>query len=87
MVKNLPANAGYAREEVSINPWVGEISGIGNGMLLLFSSLENFMGRGVWWAPVHPVAKTWIPTHILFFTFFSFVGHYKILNILSYALY
>ena len=32
---------------------------VGNGNLLQYSCLENFTDRGVWWATVHEVIKTW----------------------------
>ena len=34
-------------------------SGEGNGNRLQYSSLENPMDRGAWWATVHGVAKSW----------------------------
>ena len=36
--------------------------GVGNGNLLKYSCLENFMDRGPWWVTVHGVAKscTWL---------------------------
>ena len=50
-VKNLPANAGDAGE-VGLIPGSGRSSGEGNGNPLQYSCLENFMGRGPWWAIV-----------------------------------
>ena len=44
MVKNLPANAGDARDTGSI-PGLGRSPEVGNGMPLQYSCLENFMGR------------------------------------------
>ena len=35
------------------DPWVRKIPGEGNGTLLQYSSLENPMDRGAWWATVH----------------------------------
>ena len=55
-VKNLPANAGDARDVVSI-PGCGR-SLVGNGNPLRYSCLENSMGRGTWWATVHGAAKS-----------------------------
>ena len=37
VVKNLPANAGDARDRHGFNPWVGEIPGSRNGSLLQYS--------------------------------------------------
>ena len=56
MVKNLPANAGDARDAGSI-PRLGRSSGVGNGNPLQYSRLENFMDRGAWWATDHGIAK------------------------------
>jgi len=33
--------------------------GEGNGNTLQYSCLENSMDRGIWWATVHGVAKSW----------------------------
>ena len=64
MVKNLPANAGDAREAGSIPGW-GRSSGEGNGNPLRYSCLENSIDRGVLWATAHRVVKrqTWLSTH------------------------
>ena len=47
MVKNLPANAGDARDAGSI-PGSGRFPGVGNGSLLQYSCLENSMDSGAW---------------------------------------
>ena len=57
MVKNLPANAGDVRD-VGLIPGLGISPGGRNGKPLQYSSLENPMGRGAWWATVHRVAKS-----------------------------
>ena len=57
MVKNLPANAGDARDRHSI-PALGRSSGEGKGNPLQYSSLGNSMDRGAWWATVHGVAES-----------------------------
>ena len=57
-VKNPPASAGDIRDPGSI-PDLGRSSGEGNGNPLQYSCLENLMDRGVWWATVHGVAKSW----------------------------
>ena len=61
VVKNLPANAGYTREVVSI-PGPGRSPGGGNGNPLQYSCLENPMDRGACQATVHRVTKiqTWL---------------------------
>ena len=58
MVKNLPANAGTARD-AGLIPEPGRAPGVGNGNPLQYSCLENSMDRGAWWATVHGVAKSW----------------------------
>ena len=55
--KSLPANAGDARDMVSI-PGSGRSPGVGNGNPLQYSCLENPMDRGAWWVTVHGVAKS-----------------------------
>ena len=57
VVKNLPANAGNARDAGSISG-LGRSSGEGNANPLQYSCLENPMDRGAWRAIVHRVAKS-----------------------------
>ena len=57
MVKNLPANAGDARDMGSI-PGLGRYPGVGNGKPDQYSCLENPMDREVWQATVHGVTKS-----------------------------
>ena len=59
VVKNLPANAGDARDMGSI-PGLRRSLGIGNGNPLQYSYLGNSMDRGIWWAAVHRVTRSWI---------------------------
>ena len=64
MVKNLVFDA---RDPGSISE-LGRSPGEGNGNPLQYSSLENSMDRGAWWATVHRVAKSqtllkWLSTH------------------------
>ena len=56
MVKNLPVNAGDARD-MGLIPGSGRYPAEGHGNLLQYSCLENRMDRGAWWATVHGVAK------------------------------
>ena len=56
VVKNLPANAGNARDMGSISGW-GRSPGEGSGNPLQDSCLENPMDGGAWWATVHGVTK------------------------------
>ena len=58
VVKNLPANAGFARDADSI-PGLGRSPGGGNDNPLQYSCLENSMVRGGWWAIVHAIAKSY----------------------------
>ena len=51
VVKNLPANAGDARDMGSV-PGSGRCPGVGNGNPLQYSCLENFMDREIWQAIV-----------------------------------
>ena len=57
MAKNLPANAGDARDSCLI-PGSGRSLGVKNGNPLQYSCLENLMDRGAWWVTVHAVAKS-----------------------------
>ena len=57
MIRNLPADAGDARDAGSILG-LGKSLAVGNGNLLQYSCLENSMDRGAWWAAVHAVAKS-----------------------------
>ena len=40
-------------------PESGRSPGGGNGNPFLYSCLENSINRGVWWATVHRVTKSW----------------------------
>ena len=54
--KTLLANADVKDRES--DPWVGKIPGEGHGNPLSYSSRENPMDRGAWWAIVHRVTKS-----------------------------
>ena len=56
-VKNLPANAGDARDLGSI-PGLGSFPGGGYGNRLQCSCLENPMDRGAWRATVHGITES-----------------------------
>ena len=58
VVKNLPANAGNARDGDSI-PGLVRSPGEGNGNPLQYSCLENPMDRGAWRATIYGVKKSW----------------------------
>ena len=49
VVKNLPADAGDARD-MGLSPGSGRSPGVGNGNPLQYSCLENPMDRGAWQA-------------------------------------
>ena len=57
MVKNLPAEGGDAEDMGSISG-SGRSPAVGNGNLLQYSGLENFMDKGAWRATIHGVAKS-----------------------------
>ena len=57
VVKNLPANAGDAKDASSI-PGPGRCPGVGKRFLLQHSCLENSMDREAWWAIVHGVTNS-----------------------------
>ena len=58
MVKNVPANAGCARDGGSIPGW-RRSPGVGNDNPLQYSCLKKSMDRGAWQATVYGVAKSW----------------------------
>ena len=58
VVKNLPANAGDIRDTGSV-PGSGRAPRGEHGNPLQYSCLENPMDRGVWWATIHRVSKSW----------------------------
>ena len=57
--KNPPANSGDTGNAGSI-PGLGRFLGEGNGNLLQYSCLENYMDRGAWQATVHGVTESQI---------------------------
>ena len=57
VVKNLPPNAGDARDAASV-AGSGRSPGAENGSPLQYSRLENSMDRGAWQATVHGVTKS-----------------------------
>ena len=57
MDKNPPANAGDVRD-MGLIPELGKSPGGVRGNPLQYSSLENLMDRGAWWATVHKVVKS-----------------------------
>ena len=54
VVKNVPANAG----DVGLIPGLGRFPEEGNGNLLQYSCMENFMEKGGWRATVHGVKES-----------------------------
>ena len=61
VAKNLPANAGDARDTVTVHK-LGRFPGVGNGNPLLYSCLENSMDRGAWRATVHGILESGLDT-------------------------
>ena len=57
MVKNLPPNAGEAKD-VGLIPGLGRSPGEGNGNPLQYSCLENSVERGAWQATILRVAQS-----------------------------
>ena len=55
VVKNPPARAG----DIALIPGSGRSPGGGNGNPLLYSCLDNPMGRRTWQTTVYGVAKSW----------------------------
>ena len=55
------------------DPWIMKIFWRRNGNLLSYSSLENPMDGGAWWATVHRIAKSW--TQMSDFSFFERIEH------------
>ena len=58
VIKNLPANAGDARDSGFI-PQLGRSPREGNSNPLQYSCLGNLMDRGAWCAAGHGVAESW----------------------------
>ena len=56
MVKNLPANAGDARDAGSISG-SERSSGVGNGKPLQYACLGDPMDKGAWQATVHEMTE------------------------------
>ena len=56
VVKNVPANAGDARDTGSL-PGLGRFPGVGNGTPLQHSCLENSIGIGTWGSTVYGDTK------------------------------
>ena len=57
VAKNLPANAGDAKD-VGLIPGSGRSPAGGHGQPLQYSSLEKPVGSGAWWAAVHRVTQS-----------------------------
>ena len=58
-----------------VGMWNSSAALEGNGTPLQCSCLENPMDRGVWWAAVHGVAKSWIRLND-----FTFTSHFHALE-------
>ena len=64
MVKNPPAKAGDARD-IGLIPGLGRSPEGGNGNLLQYSYLENFMDRRAWLFTVRGATRSWTVTECL----------------------
>ena len=60
VVKNLPANAGDAKDSGSISG-SGRSLGVGSGKPFQYSYLENFMDKQAWQATVHGTTESQTP--------------------------
>jgi len=58
LVKNQLANVRDTKD-VGLIPGLGRFPGEGNGNLLQYYCLENFMNRVACWATAHGVTKSW----------------------------
>ena len=58
VVRDPPANAGDTGD-TGLIPESGTLPLVGKGKPLQYSSLENPMDRGDWWATVHGISKNW----------------------------
>ena len=47
------------QENLGSIPGLGRLPGGGHDNPLQYSCLENSMDRGIWWATVHRVTKSW----------------------------
>ena len=72
-----PGGSVVKKRRPGFNPWVRKTPGEGSGNSLQYSCLGNSMDRGVWWAIVHRVAKSWTrfrnSTTIIFFPNYIFL--------------
>ena len=64
--KESACNAG----DLGLIPGLGRPQGEGNGYPLQYSCLENSKDRGVWWATVHGVTKSWTQLSEFHFHFY-----------------
>ena len=52
-----PACQCRRHKRLRFDPWIGKVSGGGNGNPFQYSCLENPMERGAWWTTVHRVQR------------------------------
>ena len=71
----------YNAGDPGVIPGSGRSPGEGNGTPLQYSCLENPMDRGVWWATIHGVAKSW--TQLSDFTSLYNISSYYYLILLN----
>ena len=59
VVKNLPINVTDSGD-MNLIPGSRRLPGVGNGILIQYSCLENSMDRGAWQATIHGVSNSQI---------------------------
>ena len=67
--KESACNAG----DLCLIPGLGRPPGEGNGYPLQYTCLENSKDRGVWWATVHGVTKSWTQLSDFHFHFYIMI--------------
>ena len=65
-IKNWPDNAGDTGD-LSLIPGLERFPGEGNGNPFHYFCLENPRDRGVWWATVHGVLKSWTHSNEVYY--------------------
>ena len=80
-VKTPLASAGDLRDTGSL-PRLRRSPGGGHGKPLHYSSLDNPMNRGAWWATVHRVAKSWarLSDQHFYFSLWLKTSHFPLLH-------
>ena len=77
VAKNLPANAGNARDEGSI-PGLGRSLGEGNDNPLQYSCLKNAIDRRAWRVTVQEVAELDTTEYTHTYAYYAYIATYTI---------